>query len=90
MLIGATILLAFAYVYFVGATILNVIARKEALAQTVNLATAVSQLESEYFALAQALGPEDGSRLGLSPVSDTLYVYRPGNAAAASTDSNEI
>jgi hypothetical protein len=71
------------YVYFVGASVLNVISRKEALAETAQLANAVSRLERDYFALSQGVGPEDGARLGLSPISKTEYVYRPGNAAAA-------
>lgn len=90
MLIAAVVLLACAYVYFVGATILNVIARKEALAQSINLATAVSKLESEYFTLSQQVGPESGARLGLLPVSKTIYVRRPGNAAAVILPGNEI
>ncbi len=90
MLMGVLLVLACAYVYFVGATILNVIAKKDALAQTAALATAVSTLEREYFSLSQKVGPEDGIRLGLSPVSDTAYVHRPGNAAAATIERNDI
>lgn len=90
LLIGAVIVLGCAYVYFVGATILNVIARKEALAESGNLATVVSRLEREYFSISQSVGPEDGMRLGLSPVVKTLYVHRPGNAANAILEPNEI
>ncbi|MBI2612761.1 hypothetical protein HYW59_03030 [Candidatus Kaiserbacteria bacterium] len=90
LLISAVVVLACAYAYFVGATILNVIARKEALADSVNLATAVSKLEREYFAISQRVGPEDGTRLGLSPVSKTIYVHRPGNAALSDVARNEI
>ncbi|MBI2610480.1 hypothetical protein HYW60_00880 [Candidatus Kaiserbacteria bacterium] len=82
VLIGAVVLLAFSYVYFVGSTILNVIARKEALAESAHLVTAVSKLEREYFALSQGIGPEDGVRLGLSPVARTLYIHRPGTLSA--------
>ena len=97
-LLGIVVALACAYVYFVGATILNVIARKEALAQTASLTSSVSGLEREYFAAAQNIGPEDGARLGLSPVSDALYLHRPGNLSAgapaqagtAAPESNEI
>lgn len=74
--------LGFSYAYFVGSAILNVIARKEALAKSASLATVVSQLEREYFVLAGEIGPEDGMRLGLSPVEDTLYMRRPGNLSA--------
>jgi len=90
VLLGALAAFALLYIYFVGASILNVIARKEALAQTSRLTNAVSQLEREYFAASQGVGPEDGARLGLSPVANTVYVHRPGNAAAAALPSNEI
>ena len=98
--IAVLALLACGYVYFVGLTILNVIARKDALTQMSVLGNAVSDLEREYFAASQELGPEDGARLGLTPVLNTAYVHRPGNlsagvpaqadAAAASSESNEI
>lgn len=78
------------YVYFVGATILNVVARKEAITQTASLASAVSKLEREYFVATQDVGPEDGTRLGLAPVSQTDYVHRPGNAASAALPGNDI
>jgi len=90
-LLGAILLiLASLYVYFVGATILNVVARKEAVANTAALATAVSKLERDYFALSQGVGPEDGARLGLSPLSNVVYVHRPGATAVAAVESNEI
>ena len=90
MLIVAIVAFSVLYVYFVGATTLNVIARKEARAETLKLATVVSELERDYFALSQGVGPEDGERLGLSPVADTSYVHLPGNAAQAEVDSNEL
>jgi len=75
--------LALLYIYFVGATILNVVATKEAGVQTATITSAVSKLEREYFAATQGIGPEDGARLGLAPVAHTVYVHRPGNAAMA-------
>ena len=90
ILIAVLALFACGYVYFVGLTILNVIARKDALTQMSVLGGAVSDLEREYFAASQELGPEDGARLGLTPVANTAYVHRPGNAAVASSESNEI
>lgn len=88
--IASALLLACAYVFFVGATTFNVLARKEALAESAKLATSVSKLEREYFAFSQQVGPEDGSRLGLLPVAQTLYVHRPGNAAAAIVSANDL
>lgn len=89
--LAATLLfLGLCYLYFVGASVLNVIARKEALTQTANLASAVSHLERDYFAASQKVTPEAARRLGLSPIEKTVYVYRPGNAAAATISTNEI
>ena len=90
MLVGTLAIFACAYIYFVGASILNVIARKEALADAARLENTVSRLERDYFAASQGVGPEDGTRLGLTPISNTDYVYRPGNAAVASIESNDI
>lgn len=86
----AMIACALLYTYFVGATALNVIARKEARTHIQILATAVSGLEREYFTISQSVGPEDGARLGLSPVQDTTYMHRRGNAAIAEQDSNAL
>ncbi len=89
-LLGALAILVCAYIYFVGSTIFNVIARKEAMAETANLTSVVSDLEREYFAVSHRLGPDDGTRLGLSPVSNTVYIHRPGNSASATLEINEI
>lgn len=87
------------YVYFVTASILNVIARKEAVADIARTQNAISSLEQRYFTLSQAVTPERGVGLGLSQVSSVSYVYRPGNTAmagggavapAATIGSNEI
>jgi hypothetical protein len=74
--------LASLYLYFVGTSVLNVVARKESLRETAALANAVSQLEREYLVASQDIGPEDGARLGLTPVSKTVYIHRPGNLSA--------
>ncbi len=92
---GSLVLLALLYVYFVGASILNVIARKEALSAIATESAKVTALEREYLETAQRVGPEDGARLGLSPVVQTAYVRRPGNAAlagehAATLESNDL
>lgn len=89
-LFAALILLGALYVYFVGATILNVVAREDAKTDAARLASAVSALEREYYGLSEAIGPEDGSRLGLTPLSKTEYLHRPGAAAAATLKGNEI
>ena len=79
-----------AYMYFVSATVLNVVARKEALSSSASLASAVSLLERDYYALAATIRPGEGERLGLSPVSETKYVHRPGAVGIANAPSNDI
>jgi hypothetical protein len=71
------------YFYFVASSVLNIIARKEADAQSAQLQGSIGTLEEQYFALSQTLSPADATTLGLSPVAQTQYVYRPGNAASA-------
>ena len=78
MLVAVLLVIAGVYIYFVGASVLNVIARKEALLQTAQLTGAVSSLEREYFLVAKSITPEAGERLGLAPVANTAYVRRPG------------
>ena len=90
LFLGALAILSIAYVYFVSASIMNVIARKEALDESASLASAVSVLEREYFAALEGINPEDGARLGLTPVSTTVYVRRPGTEMAITHESNDI
>ena len=80
---GLLIVVFFAYLYFVAASVMNIVARKEADARATNLQGSIGTLEQKYFELSQALTPESASTLGLAPVSQTAYVYRPGNAASA-------
>ncbi len=86
----ALIVLVAAYLYFVAASILNVIARTEATSEMQGTQSSIAGLEQSYFALAQGVTPQEGVSLGFSPVSDTSYVHRPGNAAVAAVASDEI
>ncbi|OGG80637.1 hypothetical protein A3A39_04065 [Candidatus Kaiserbacteria bacterium RIFCSPLOWO2_01_FULL_54_13] len=90
LLLGALGVIAALYLYLVGISILNVIARKNALEESVGISSAVSQLERDYFAATQGIGPEDGTRIGLSPVANTVYIHRPGNTAVAPLSRDEI
>lgn len=72
-----------AYLYFVSLSVLNVIARKEALSEIAKLQTSTSDMEHDYFALSQGVVPSEGESLGLSPISAISYVYRSGNTAMA-------
>lgn len=71
------------YLYFVGSSVLNIIARKEATRASASLQGAISQLEKEYFVLTESVTPASAESIGLAPIGTTLYVYRPGNAAVA-------
>ena len=89
-LLGILFALTFAYIYFVGSSVLNIIARKEALSQAAQIGVAISGSEKEYFAMSQKITPDAGVSLGLAPVLNTAYVYRPGAVGEAQTLHNEI
>lgn len=78
------------YLYFVSASILNVIARKEALSHVAVIQGSIGGLEQNYFELSGGISAESGESLGLSPVTQQSYVYRPGNVGAATIAVNEI
>jgi len=82
--------LIFAYVYFVSASVLNVVARKEALSNIASLGSSVALLERDYYAATAAITPSTGENLGLTPISNTRYVHRPGAVGAATPSTNEI
>ncbi len=85
VLIAMLFILLCGYFYFVSASVLNIIARKEADTKATQLQTSISIMEQEYFALSKSVDPESATKLGLVPVSNTKYVYVPGNAATAGT-----
>ena len=79
-----------AYLYLVAASVLNVIAQKEAVSDAVQLESSIGKLEQQYFTLSQDITPEAGTSIGLAPITQTSYVYRPGNVGLGYTTSNEI
>ena len=83
-------LLVCAYLYFVAASVLNVIARKEALADADRLQGSIGAYENQYFALSAALTQQAGIALGLEPIAKPSYVSRPGNVGDAGGDSHAI
>lgn len=85
MLAGFLGICVLAYAYFVGVSIMNVIAHKEASTQSERINRTVSVLEQEYFKLSNTMTPDLGARVGLVPTSDTTYVRRPGAVGYAST-----
>lgn len=90
VLIACLLGLMGAYTYFVSASVLNVVARKEAMTQMASLGSSVSLLERDYYAAVAAIKPTSGEKLGLAPVSNTKYVHRPGAVSVAKTQPNEI
>jgi hypothetical protein len=80
-------MLLIAYVTIVGMTIVNVIARKEALDRTSETRSAIAQLEHEYFSRTEALTVSQGAERGLEPVSDKRYVQRLTAVGYAETDA---
>ncbi len=79
----------FLYLFFVSASILNIMARKEANANTTALQSAVARMQGEYFALSERLDSSTAGTIGLAPVAETHYVYRPGNAASAAAKTTD-
>ena len=83
-------ILTVSYLYFVAASVFNVIAHKEADLKSTRLETTIGKLEQEYFALSQQLTAETGASLGLSSITEQSYVYRPGNVGQAQTAPAQI
>ena len=78
------------YFYFVVGSVFNVIGEKQADANSADLQSSIASLEKQYFALSQTLTPQAASSMGLAPVQNTQYVYRPGNAASIPSPSHAI
>lgn len=89
-LVALLVALACLYLYFISATVLNVIARKDALGKVARVEGTIASLEQRYFALSKEVNPGQAAAVGLAPVFDTSYVYRPGNVGAATMDPDAI
>jgi hypothetical protein len=87
VLVAFLIMLAFGYLYFVAASVLNIMARKEALSQSAQIEGTIGSLEGQYFALSQSITPQSAVTLGLTPITvqNTDYVDRPGHVGIADT-----
>lgn len=83
MLSCALFLLLAGYITLVSMSIVNVIARKEAMEKTVALRSSVSELEHNYFVLSQGISADRGQEFGLVKVSDTHYVREQGSVGFA-------
>ena len=83
-------LLLSAYLYFVSASVLNVIAEREASQRSASLESTIGSLEQHYFSLSEHVNPDSGPLLGLTPVKEKSYVYRLSTVGAIAEASNEI
>jgi hypothetical protein len=82
------VLLICAYLYFVAASILNIIAQKDAMAQTSQLEASLGDLETRYFSLSQSVTQQEGIAEGLQTMKPS-YVYRPGNVGVVNEGSDQ-
>ena len=71
------------YVYFVGVSVVNLIARKEAFASVQRMNAEVSVLEQNYLTFSHGLTPDQGAELGLTVISPSEYIRVPGATAFA-------
>jgi len=84
LLVLSLLVLTGAYLYFVSASVLNVVARREAVTKADDLLSAMANAEQEYFALKEEVDTEEMRALGLQRVEREGYVYVPGATALSS------
>ncbi len=77
-LIGLLVACIAGYFYFVAASVVHVMNRKEALTESSRIESTISTLENRYFALSHAITPSSGTSLGLAPIAKIDYVHRVG------------
>ena len=82
--------LMFVYLYLVCASVLNVIAQREADQASSALESNLGELEGRYFSLSQVITPEHAEKLGLEPLSASSFVYRRTNVSVGPTVQNAI
>ena len=89
--LGAVIVtLILCYVYLIAVSVLNVMARREALQKSDTMQSMMGEMEQQYFALSTSLDPARAQMLGLSPLKDTVYVYRTQMVGTAIRQRDEI
>ena len=89
-LVFAFAILLCGYLYFVSASVLNVMARQEASQRALSLQGEIGGLEQRYFTLSRTMTPETAHSLGLSALSATDYVYQPGTVGVVDIVRNAI
>ena len=78
------------YLYLVSASVLNVIAQKEAGGRSAKLESHLGVLEGEYFSLNERVTQSHAAELGLKPLNGSSFVYRHTSMGAAATVQNAI
>ena len=86
----SAVFLVVVYLYLVSASVLNVIAQKEADATSSALESNLGELEAQYFALSKNITPEHASNLGFTALSDSSFVYRLNTVGVVASANNAI
>lgn len=74
--LAALLVLAVLYVYFLCASIRNVVMRKELERDIASLSSSIGELEAAYFALESTIDFETAESLGLAVLPEKSYVPR--------------
>lgn len=73
-----------AYIYCVSASVVHIIARKDAEVALARTSSSVALLESKYFDLSSKVTREHATDLGLVPIDDARFIARTVRTAQAS------
>jgi hypothetical protein len=77
-------LAAAAYAYFLSASVVNVVMRKDVDAQIASAGTAMSGLEADYIELQHALSAEVATEKGFVAAPEKVFIDRTEDAYAFS------
>jgi len=83
-------ILVLTYLYLVSASVLNVIAQREADQASASLQSNIGILEGKYFALSHDITPQRAEQLGLQPLAESSFVYRLDTVGLALAEHNAI
>ena len=77
------------YVYFISASVVHVITRKEVDGQIAQAQSRIGELESTYISAKQAIAPDMIAQYGFVAASPKVYVQKaPKNLVLATHDAN--
>jgi hypothetical protein len=83
-------ILIVAYLYLVSASVVNVIAQREASQASAQMESNIGVLGGKYFALSQEVTSARAQMLGLTPLSQSSYVYRLDTVGVVEGSKNAI